>query len=195
MPERMAAREQQVLDGMNQGLDAIGAPRVASIGALYNEADIRELYTYPELDDYGPRDNVKYLGNFQPGMGAEPQWPAASGKRIFAYLEAFKQVDTILNALAATGQPVLAYLPHAPPELLQTIRRQQPALTDKPLDLLKTAAALRSRREPWRPQHRRHLPCRGQAAAHGALGIHGTGNGQKIAAWAQAWRADCDPRN
>src|SRR5579885_3490009 len=74
-PENMAAREQRVLDGMNQGLDAIGAPRVASIGALYSEADRRELYTYPELDDYGPRDDVTYRGNFQAGMGDAPQWP------------------------------------------------------------------------------------------------------------------------
>jgi hypothetical protein len=140
VPERMAEREQVVLDGMNRGLDAIGAPRVTSIGALYNEADVRELFTYPEMDDYGPRDNVKYLGNFQPGMGADPQWTATPGKRIFAYLELFKHVDVILTALAATGQPVLAYLPHPPAELLKKYAGGNLVITDKPLDVVKTAA-------------------------------------------------------
>lgn len=139
-PENMAAREQRVLEGMNRGLDAIGAPRVASIGALYNEADVRELYTYPEMDDYGPRSNVKYLGNFQPGIGAAPEWPMVPGRKIFAYLEPVKQVGSILAALAATGQPVLAYLPHAAPELVQRHAGSNLRITDQPLDVVKTAS-------------------------------------------------------
>ncbi|HEY3645605.1 MAG TPA: hypothetical protein VGM16_09735, partial [Gammaproteobacteria bacterium] len=140
-PENMAAREQRVLEGMNRGLDAIGAPRIASIGALYGEADIRELYTYPEMDDYGPRDGVKYLGNFQPGMGAAPEWPMVPGKKIFAYLEPIKQVDGIIKALAASGQPVLAYLPHAAPALMQQYAGSNLRITDQPLDIVKAAQA------------------------------------------------------
>jgi hypothetical protein len=139
-PERMAAREQMVLDGMNQALAAIGAPGLASVGALYNEADIRELYTYPELDDYGPRENVKYLGNFQPGMGAEPVWPDTPGKRIFAYLDPDESTPMVLKALAGTGQPVLAYLPHAPEELLKQYASGNLRLTALPLDVIKTAS-------------------------------------------------------
>ncbi|HEX7966493.1 MAG TPA: nucleotide disphospho-sugar-binding domain-containing protein [Gammaproteobacteria bacterium] len=138
-PERMAAREQMVLSSMNQGLDAIGAPRVASIGALYGEADIRELYTYPELDDYGPRRDVKYLGNFQPGMGEAPAWPEAPGKKIFAYLEPFKPIADVLRALAATGQPVLVYMPHAPEELTRRYAAGNLRITQRPLDLARTA--------------------------------------------------------
>ena len=141
VPENMAAREKAVLDGMNQGLDAIGAPRVASIGALYSETDRRELFTYPELDDYGPREDVTYLGNFQPGMGDAPQWPAAAGKKVFAYLEPFKGVELVLAALAASGQPVLVYMPHAPGELLKQYADGNLRIVDRPLDLLKTAAA------------------------------------------------------
>lgn len=139
-PENMAAREQLVLEGMNGGLDAIGAPRVASIGALYDEADIRELFTYPELDDYGPRERVKYLGNFQPGMGEAPQWPDMPGKKIFAYLEPFERVGELLKLLAATGQPVLVYLPHPPVELQQLYAAGNLRIVDRPLDLIRTAA-------------------------------------------------------
>ena len=140
VPERMAAREAQVLAGMNQGLDAIGAPRVESIGALYNETDIRELYTYPEIDDYGPRSNVRYLGNFQPGFGDAPAWPKAPGKRIFAYLEPFKPIPQVLQALAATGQPVLVYMPHPPEELQARYAGSNLALTDRPLNIAQASA-------------------------------------------------------
>jgi len=138
MPERMAAREAQVLAGMNQGLDAIGAPRVASVGALYNETDICELYTYPELDDYGPRDNVKYLGNFQPGFGDSPVWPKRSGKRIFAYLQAFKLIPQVLQSLADTGQAVLVYMPDASEELRAHFAGSNLAFAGGPLNIAET---------------------------------------------------------
>jgi hypothetical protein len=140
-PQRIAAREQQVLEGMNKGLNAIGAPKLANLGALYGETDLRVLYTYPEMDDYGPRADVKYLGNFQPGMGEAPVWPEVKGKRIFAYLEPIKNIGLVLKALAASGQPTLAYLPRPPEGLLQLQTSGNLRITDKPLDLLKTAAA------------------------------------------------------
>ncbi|HEY1772167.1 MAG TPA: nucleotide disphospho-sugar-binding domain-containing protein [Gammaproteobacteria bacterium] len=139
-PERMAAREQVVLDGMNQALVALGAPKLASVGALYSEADIRELFTYPELDDYGPRDDVKYLGNFQAAKGAAPVWPDTPGKHIFAYLDPDESIPMVLKALAASNQPVLAYLPHAPVELLKQYSAGNLRLTDQPLDVVKTAS-------------------------------------------------------
>jgi len=137
--ERMAAREQQVLDGMNQGLASIGAPKVESIGALYAGADVRQLYTYPDLDDYGPRQGVDYLGNIQAAQGAEPAWPDVPGKRIFAYLEPVQEILPVLQALAASNQPVLVYLPHAPQGLLQNGVRNM-RITDQPLDVVKATA-------------------------------------------------------
>jgi hypothetical protein len=139
-PERMAGREQTVLDGMNHALTALGAPGLASIGALYGEADIREIYTYPELDDYGPRDDVKYLGNFQPARGAAPVWPDMPGKRIFAYLDPDESTPMLLKTLAGSGQPVLAYLPHAPEGLLKQYSSGNLRLTSQPLDVVKTAS-------------------------------------------------------
>ncbi|HEX4300118.1 MAG TPA: nucleotide disphospho-sugar-binding domain-containing protein [Gammaproteobacteria bacterium] len=139
-PERMAAREQAVLEGMNQALAALGAPKLASVGALYGDADLRELYTYPELDDYGPRDDVKYLGNFQAAKGAAPAWPDTPGKRIFAYLDPDQSTPMLLKALAGTGQPVLAYLPHAPEELLKQYASGNLKITAQPLDVIKTAS-------------------------------------------------------
>ena len=140
VPERMAAREQQVLAGFNLALQAIGAPAVASVGALYAETDLTELYTYPELDDYGPRQGVQYLGNFQPGFGAAPEWPAGQGKRIFAYLDPHEPIPQVLEALAATGQRVLAYLPYTPEALVQRYAMGNLRLTSAPLNIAEAAA-------------------------------------------------------
>ncbi|MGH9553772.1 MAG: glycosyltransferase [Terriglobales bacterium] len=136
----MLTREQLVLDGFNQALKAIGAPPVASVGALYAEADVCELYTYPELDDYGPRSGVRYHGNFQPGIGEAPVWPAGSGKRIFAYLEKYKSLPGVLKVLAASGNPVLVYMAHPPEELLKQYATGNLRIAMKPLNIPETAA-------------------------------------------------------
>lgn len=139
-PKRMAAREQAVLDCMNRALDAIAAPRLASLGALYGEADVRVLYSYPELDDYAPRADVTYVGVLQPTAGAAPVWPDVPGKRIFAYLDPSEPLPMLLKALAASGHPVLAYLPHPPEELVKHYATGNLRLMDRPLDVTKTAA-------------------------------------------------------
>lgn len=140
-PERMAAREELVLTHMNQALDAIGAPRVTSVGALYGDADRCELYTYPELDEYGPRDaKTVYLGNVQAAGGEVPSWPTGPGKRIFAYLDPNETIQPMLQALAASGQPVLVYLPNAPEALRQQYASGNLRITDRPVDVPKAAA-------------------------------------------------------
>jgi hypothetical protein len=138
-PERIGAREQAVLDGMNQALNALGAPRISGIGALYAETDARLLWTFPELDDYGPREDVKYLGNYQPGRGAAPVWPSAPGKRVFAYMEHFKELPEVLLGLAAGGHSVLVYLPYPPEELQKRYANGNLRIVDQPLDLMRTA--------------------------------------------------------
>lgn len=138
--ERMASREQEVLSAMNHGLDAVGAPRLASVSALYSETDVRQLYTYPELDDYGPRSDVDYAGNYQPGRGEMPVWPALPGKKLFAYLEATQRTPLVLKVLAETGQPTLVYMAHAPEDLKKLYADGSVKIVDQPLDL-KAAAA------------------------------------------------------
>ncbi len=137
-PTRIAARERDLLSAMNRALDTLGAPRLTSVGALYAEADLRELYTYPELDEYGPREGVKYVGSFQPGVGDAPVWPDVPGKRIFAYLQPFPAIGQALQGLAATGQPTLVYMPYATEELKRQYGGGTLRITDKPLDLAKT---------------------------------------------------------
>lgn len=138
-PERMAAREAMVLTGMNQGLDLISAPRLENLGSLYSDADHRLLYTYPELDDYGPRADVQYLGIFQSAAGEAPAWPDAPGKRIFAYLEAFKPIDAVLKALADSRQPTLVYMPHPPEELVKRYAGSHLRITDQPVNVMQAA--------------------------------------------------------
>lgn len=138
--ERMASREQEVLSAMNHGLDAVGAPRLDSVSALYSEADVRQLYTYPELDDYGPRSDVDYAGNYQPGRGEAPVWPALPGKKLFAYLEVTQRTPLVLKALAETGEPALVYMAHVPEDLKKLYAGSNVKIVDRPLDLKAVAA-------------------------------------------------------
>jgi len=138
--EAVAMRERQLQESMNVALDAIGAPRVAHIGALYAEADARLLFTYPELDEYGPRTDVEYLGVIQPGTGATPQWPDVPGKRIFAYLEAYEGISVLLETLAATHLPVLVYMAHAPESLLQRHAGSNLRIVTQPVNVVQAVA-------------------------------------------------------
>jgi UDP:flavonoid glycosyltransferase YjiC (YdhE family) len=45
----------------------------------------------------------------------------------------------VLKALAATGQPVLVYMPHAPEDLRALYTAGNLRITDQPLDLMQTA--------------------------------------------------------
>jgi UDP:flavonoid glycosyltransferase YjiC (YdhE family) len=137
---RIASREQEVLSAMNQGLDAIGAPRLDSVSALYAEVDVRQLYTYPELDDYGPRSDVDYAGNYQPGRGQAPVWPALPGKKLFAYLEVTQRTPLVLKVLAETGEPTLVYMAHVPEGLKTLYADSNVKIVDQPLDLKSVAA-------------------------------------------------------
>jgi hypothetical protein len=138
--ERMLSRELEVLSAMNQALDTIGAPRLDSVGALYAEADVRQLYTYPELDDYGPRNDVDYAGSYQLGEGEAPVWPALPGKKLFAYLETGQRTPIVLQALAETHQPTLVYMAHVPEELKQRYAGSSVKIVDRPLDIKAVAA-------------------------------------------------------
>jgi len=139
-PQQTAAREQRLLDNMNQALDAIQAPRLARVGALYAGADVRLLFTYPELDEYGPRGDVEYMGVIQPRTGDAPQWPDLPGKKVFAYLEAYEGIQVLLDALVATRLPVLVYMAHAPEQLLQRYAGGNLRIVQQPVDVTQAAA-------------------------------------------------------
>lgn len=137
-PEAMLARETRVLNQMNLALKALDAPPLAKFSDLY-QADLQEIYAFPEMDEYGPRQGVEYMGTYQPQGGETPVWPDGNGKRIFAYLELFKNLPGALQALKDSGCSVLVFLSQLPAELRDKYQGGNLKFADKPLDMFAVA--------------------------------------------------------
>jgi hypothetical protein len=131
-------REQHILGEFNQVLTALGAPTLARLCDLY-DVDVQEIYSFPELDEYGVRPNGNYVGSWQVQGGAAPTWPAGDGRKIFVYLENFKALPELLKALKQTGAAVLVFIAHLPEEQKRQHAGANLAFTDVPLDLAATA--------------------------------------------------------
>jgi UDP:flavonoid glycosyltransferase YjiC (YdhE family) len=137
-PQSMLARETRVLNQMNLALKALDAPLLAKVSDLY-QSDLQEIYTLPDMDEYGPRQGVEYMGVYQPQGGETPEWPEGGGKRLFAYLELFKGLPGALQALKDSGCSVLVFLPQLPAELREKHQGGNLKFADKPLDMFDVA--------------------------------------------------------
>lgn len=75
------------------------------------EADRELLCTWPEVDCFGPRSGVDYLGpQDDPASGARAEWRTGTRPRVFAYLKPRDpRFNAILDALrAVAGEAVVA---------------------------------------------------------------------------------------
>lgn len=106
------AREKQLVDILNGALSNLGIPTIKSIAELF-ELDGRVLLSIPELDAYGPRDDVEYWGPLDHGRGNTPEWPASTqsnNRKILVYVKAFDTRDALLESLSNSGHSVLAHI-------------------------------------------------------------------------------------
>ncbi|MGH8399923.1 MAG: glycosyltransferase [Gammaproteobacteria bacterium] len=135
--EAMRARETNVLDAMNRALERLGAPLLTRIADLY-QVDVQELYTFPEMDEYGPRNDVEYMGVYQPESGAAPQWPARGSRRVFVYLDPFEHLPDLLRILKQSDCSTLAFIPQLPLAVQRELTADNLAFADKPLNMFET---------------------------------------------------------
>ncbi len=92
-------RSQQLLSHLNLARASVGLGPAADLAAGFG-ADARVIRFLPELDYAGPRPDVSYVG-VSSGGGAEPCWPQAGNRRLFAYVRKdYSQLDRLLAAFA-----------------------------------------------------------------------------------------------
>lgn len=112
MNPKMAAAERLeedrlLLDSINQVAADYRTPPLAHISELYRLARHTVLTTFAELDHFSRQDNSHFSGIWVPRQTQQPLWPDASGKRLFAYLNARPGVERVLTMLAGSGLPTL----------------------------------------------------------------------------------------
>ena len=103
-PGRLLAADERVLSSINAVLDASGKPRMQRVADLFAGAQIL-LTGYSEMDHYGPRQGVRYIGSI--GIqteGDRVRWPNVPGPKVFAYLHAEDNVRALASTLKQAGR-------------------------------------------------------------------------------------------
>lgn len=132
--------ERGVLGLLNAVLRAAGRPTIERVTQLFRlEAEF--LATFPELDHFGVRPQMRYYGpTEQPISATPPSWPepaaGAAPQRIFAFLEAgYVGFDALLRALAGLRLPTLVYARDLPPHKARLASTPTLLVVATPLDL------------------------------------------------------------
>lgn len=133
----LMADEDIVAARINEALAALGAPGIGRVAELY-ASDAKVVFSLRELDHYGAREDVEYWGPTAQNTGLAPDWPAAEGRRVFAYLKPFKTLPSLLTTLKEAGHPTLVYLKEANPEVAQQYGSERLRFTTRPVDLRST---------------------------------------------------------
>jgi len=139
---RVQDSEQHAVTTANQVLVALGAPTLSGLGEL-RDCDDSMMCSFAELDHYPDRNENDYLGPiFSLGQGVDLPWPASNGPKIFAYLKPeFAALDAILAGLQKSGSSVLAHVPGAARQTLQTFSTGSMVVSAEPLDIARMRAS------------------------------------------------------
>jgi UDP:flavonoid glycosyltransferase YjiC (YdhE family) len=110
--KRLQQADSVVLHTFNSVLDRFGQAPISRVADLFTNLPT-VLTTFPELDHYGARSDVLYVGPVSTLTNAvECPWPAGASRRIFAYLRpSVPGFEHMLAALRETAATVLCVSP------------------------------------------------------------------------------------
>jgi UDP:flavonoid glycosyltransferase YjiC (YdhE family) len=113
-----AAADPRVLRALDDRLVASVRGALGARGPVQHARDLFEasahlLCTFPEIDPFGPRDDVEYVGpQGDATSGADVRWNATSGARVFAYLKPRNpRFEAVLAGLRALDAEVIVAAP------------------------------------------------------------------------------------
>src|SRR5260221_3751529 len=148
-----AASDPRVLRALDDRLVASvrGALGTTGKGAAERACDLFEaaahlLCTFPEIDPFGPRDGVEYVGpQGDATSGLDVRWNTTSGARVFAYLKPRNpRFEAVLAGLRALDAEVVVAAPGLAKDHAQAASAGRMRIVGSPanLDLLLPAASL-----------------------------------------------------
>lgn len=94
-----------------------GSP-LKRIADIYGDTDAVVAFTLPELDPWGPRDGIRYVGAAALPGQTDVIWPETRHRKVFAYLQMFPSIDRLLTDLSALDASVMLYVRGIPTDLV-----------------------------------------------------------------------------
>lgn len=132
---RLVASEALVLQNINHVLSEHGAPPIQAVSELFAEAQVL-MTTFPELDHYGERQGLTYIGPTGSLKAPTFEWPSSPRKKIFCYLRStVPDVELTLEALAQMKLNSVCVLPDANEQFLERFSRTTVHITREPVDI------------------------------------------------------------
>lgn len=108
---RLDQSENLVLGQSNAVLSSLGGKQLIQLFNIFPERPV--LASFAELDHYGERENVTYIGSVHGIESAEKvTWKKTTGQKIVAYLRFDQKVtEAVLGALADTREDTICVVP------------------------------------------------------------------------------------
>lgn len=122
-PAEPSAAETRALAAANAWADARGVPEMPRLASLFAEVEAAFVAGWPELDHYGARPSLEYLGPWPGPAAPAPDWPAGSGVNVFAYLKPFPRLPALIEILHRSGLPSLVVVEGAEEALARELSR------------------------------------------------------------------------
>ncbi|MBZ9740677.1 glycosyltransferase [Mesorhizobium sp. CO1-1-4] len=124
------------VSSMNECIRKLGGRQLDRVVDIFADT-ATAMVTFPELDHYGARPDLKYVGaiEYYDG-GAVPVWPKGQGKRIFLYFRAASLVaDKVMEALTAFPGVAICSIPDASADFRKKHESERVQIVTSPLDL------------------------------------------------------------
>ncbi|HKU69442.1 MAG TPA: hypothetical protein VJQ51_01265 [Burkholderiales bacterium] len=133
--QRLISSDASVLKVINASQPA-DVPPLGAVHEIFDGAS-GLLTGVPELDPYGSRDSLCYMGLTGGRTGTlQPRWPEGDGPRTFVYLNNdYRHIEAVLATLAASAARCLVCLLGATPALVEKYQGPRVVFSSGMLDL------------------------------------------------------------
>jgi UDP-N-acetylglucosamine:LPS N-acetylglucosamine transferase len=124
----------KILSNINAALELNDMQKIA----FFNDTQDcqRTLFrTFKEFDHYPNREASEYIGLLNASQGVEPQWPDASGPKVFGYLKPFPSLPQLLMQLKQRQCATLIYPDGIAEKLIREYQSDTLKFIDQPLDI------------------------------------------------------------
>jgi hypothetical protein len=128
-----------LLTTINTALQALDAPSMDGLHTIFSQVDDTLAMTIPQLDHFGAKPGMLYLGVEAPHAYAAPVWPDGDGPRVFGYLSVFASIERLLQDVHASGACALLFVRNLPPALRAQYSGPRMRFIDHPVDLAEVA--------------------------------------------------------